>query len=175
MAIGKTIELGGKIASFGVNTRDGFIEFEDIEMRIREMYRWILKELIFRVETFIKTKIPKRTGQLRADVLLSLYASKITQEGAMDVNIGSSLHYAEFVNEMSTMQVRHVGEESTAYYGGHKGKIRLIDPLAIGHFLDILYELIDDTLTNLWQLAVDMFFGGTGMVGRKLREMDIYG
>ena len=87
---------------------------------------------------WIKSKVPKRTGQLRKDLIEWLDGSTISK-GIMRLVMGTYLPYAEDVAQMTTSQVRHSGEVGYVYYPnkmGIRGRVILNDPRAIGFFWD---------------------------------------
>ena len=118
---------------------------------ISNMLGEILALTLVDIKWFIKTKVPKRTGQLRKNLLDNLESSR-AKEKIMHLIIRTSIDYADKVNEMSTSQVRHVNASrehasdytrksggkhyplASAYYFKHFGRIKLNDPRAIGSF-----------------------------------------
>lgn len=120
---------------------------EALELTLRDLRIWILKF------------VPKRTGQLRRNLLRNIKSSRV-KSTIMRIIIRTSIDYASEVNAYSTAQVRHYNTErehsgayAYAYYGGHYGRIRLHDPLAIGHFFDkMLLYVQKQVLINLTKM-----------------------
>ena len=116
---------------------------------LEETTKLVLKDLRKWVNKFV----PKRTGQLRRNLLLNLKSSRI-KGYIMNIIVRTSIDYAAQVNAYSTAQVRHKNAKrehavayttksgkkhhnyAYAYYGGHYGRITLNDPMAIGKFYD---------------------------------------
>ena len=95
---------------------------------------------------WIKSKVPKRTGQLRKDLIEWLDGSTISK-GILRVVMGTYLPYAEDVAQMSQAQVRHSGEIGYVYYPnkmGIRGRVILDDPRAVGYFWDKLMTFAKD-------------------------------
>jgi len=117
---------------------------EVLELTLEDLKQWILKF------------VPKRTGQLRRNMLKNIQSSRV-KSNILRIIIRTSIDYAAQVNAYSTAQVRHYNTErehsgayAYAYYGGHYGRIRLNDPLAIGHFFDkMLLYVQKQVLLNL--------------------------
>jgi len=128
---------------------------EVLELTLEDLKQWILKF------------VPKRTGQLRRNMLKNIQSSRV-KSNILRIIIRTSIDYAAQVNAYSTAQVRHKnakrehysdytpkkgGEHhpyAYAYYGGHYGRITLNDPLAIGHFFDkMLLYVQKKVLLNL--------------------------
>ena len=172
MTIGRTRSVGSQVAQIGVQIGNDFIQYQDIEARVKEMYEYILSEIRLRLVSFIRNQVPKRTGQLRGSLLVSLYSSSITSDGELLISLGSQLNYAQHVNNMPTWKVRHTAQKDYAHYGGWSGTIILSDSQAIGHFADVMFEIVDDMLTNLWQRGVDKYFEKSGNLGKELRKME---
>ncbi len=144
------------------------LTYNEVLTLIHDMLLYVLSELIFELEIWIKNKVPKRTGQLRDSLLETLHTSDVVS-GELNLKLGTMLFYAEDVAAMSTMQVRHSGEASYAYYYGHRGKIMLEDPQAIGNFWDELQRYSKERLMNILQRAIDEYFKGTGKLMREVR------
>ena len=125
-------------------------EAEEIIAKIlEETTKLVLKDL----KKWINKFVPKRTGQLRKNLLLNLKSSRI-KGYIMRIIVRTSIDYAAQVNAYSTAQVRHKKAKrehsvsyttkkgkkhhpyAYAYYGGHYGRITLNDPMAIGKFFD---------------------------------------
>ena len=100
----------------------------------------VLKDTVHDLIIFIGNKVPKRTGQLRRD-LVEWLAGSTVMKGIMRLILGTYLPYAEDVAQMTTSQVRHSGEVGYVYYPnkmGIRGRVILNDPQAIGFFWDKL-------------------------------------
>ena len=144
------------------------MSFDEILGMINDMLMYVLDELIRELEIWIKSKVPKRTGQLRDSLIANLHSSRV-KLGLMRIILGTNLDYAEDVNEMSTRIVRHSGEPAYAYYYGHYGKITLNDPQAIGGFFDALLKFAKERTMFILQRAIDEYFKGTGKLMRMVR------
>jgi len=100
------------------------------------------------IEKWIKNYVPKRTGQLRENLLRQLQSSRVLKGQFLRLVLGSHITYMRFVDAYSTAQVRHANEPGYAYYYGHWGKITLNDPKAIGHFWGLLKLYARDRLKH---------------------------
>jgi len=154
-----------KIKFIAKNTK---VDFAEILSLLHNMLLYVLDELIFELKTWINTKVPKRTGQLRDNLLKHLDSSNV-KKGLMRLVLGTDIQYAPDVAEMATRQVRHSGEVGYAYYYGHYGKINLNDPQAIGDFWNELMEYAQERTMFILQRAIDEYFEGTGKLMRAVR------
>lgn len=154
-----------KIKFIAKNTE---VDFAEIVALIHNMLLYVLDELIFELKAWINKKVPKRTGQLRDNLLKHLESSNV-KKGLMRLVLGTDIQYAPDVAEMSTRQVRHSGEKGYAYYYGHHGKINLNDPQAIGDFWNELLEFAKDRCMFILQRAIDEYFAGTGKLMKSVR------
>ena len=138
---------------------------------LEETTKLVLKDL----KKWINKFVPKRTGQLRKNLLLNLKGSKVKGFLMMFI-MRTSIDYAAQVNAYSTAQVRHKSAKrehyvsyvtkgrgkakkgkgkkyhpyAYAYYGGASGRITLNDPMAIGEFFDkMVIFTIKSILSNL--------------------------
>ena len=155
-----------KIKFLAKNTE---VDFDEILSLLHNMLLYVLDELIFELKTWIKTKVPKRTGQLRDNLLKHLESSNV-KKGLMRLVLGTDIQYAPDVAEMPTRTVRHSGEVGYAYYYGHHGKINLNDPQAIGDFWNELMEYAQERTMFILQRAIDEYFAGTGKLMKAVRS-----
>jgi len=118
------------------------------------------------MQQFIIRFVPKRTGQLQYTLLKKMESSKI-RDGVLIFIIGTHLRYARDVNQMATSQVQHSshkehsGKWAYAYYYGHKGRIFLYDPEAIGSFWQILLMYLQKRILIHLQDAMRKQYGDT--------------
>ena len=132
------------------------LTYEQVLSIIKSLLEEVLELTLTDMEEWIREKVPKRTGQLRDNLLKNIRSSRV-KKGVLRLIIATSIDYAKEVNEMTTAQVRHSGttrehsgKKAYAYYYGHYGPITLDDPEAIGNFFDILVEYAKDrVLINL--------------------------
>ena len=129
------------------------LTYEQVLALIEKMLMEILNLTLGNLELWIETHVPKRTGQLRDNLLRNLKSSRV-RDGIMRLIIGTNIDYATDVNQMSTAQVRHSGtwrehsgKKAYAYYYGHYGPIYLEDPEAEGNFFDKLIEFAKERIT----------------------------
>lgn len=122
------------------------LSYEQVLEIIITLLEEILELTLTDLEEWIEKYVPKRTGQLRDNLLRNIRSSRV-RNGVLRIIIATSIDYAEKVNEMSTAQVQHEstdrehsGKKAYAYYWGHYGPIILDDPDAIGSFFDELTE-----------------------------------
>lgn len=136
------------------------LSYEDVKDIIENLLREVLNLTLGNIEIWIEEKVPKRTGQLRDNLLLNLKSSRVNN-GILRMIIGTAINYASEVNEYTTAQVRHFntdrehsGKYAYAYYGGHYGRIHLNDPKAEGQFFVKLLEFAHQRiLINLARTA----------------------
>lgn len=121
--------------------------------QVKNLIFKILKEALEKAvkdqKLWVNDYVPKRTGQLREDLIKHLESSKVqgmTAELVMGVD-ETVVPYVKYVNKFNTRNVRHFGTYTEhsgryayAYYGGHRGRILLNDPKAIGHFWGLMRE-----------------------------------
>ena len=126
------------------------LSYEQVLDIIISLLEEILELTLIDLEDWIETYVPKRTGQLRDNLLRNIRSSRV-RNGVLRIIIATSIDYAEKVNEMSTAQVRHEGtwrehsgKKASAYYWGANGPIFLDDPEAVGGFFDLLVEYAKD-------------------------------
>lgn len=115
------------------------MSYSQVKQLITDILADTLTLTLADLEEWIKTYVPKRTGNLQEDLINNLHSSR-AMDNIMRLILGSTVRYAEDVNEMSTSQVQHSGEVGYAYYHGYYGKIILNDPEAVGHFWDRMLE-----------------------------------
>jgi len=139
------------------------LTFEEILALLHNMLLYVLDELLFELRVWINTKVPKRTGQLRENLLKHLETSGV-KKGLMRIVLGTDIRYAPDVAKYSTSQVRHSGEIGYAGYYGITGPISLWDPEAIGNFWEELMKYAEERTELIKQRAIDEYFGGTGLM-----------
>ena len=144
------------------------LTYAEILALLHNMLLYVLDELLFELRIWIKSKVPKRTGQLRENMLRHLETSNV-KKGLMRIVIGTNIDYAPKVAEMTTTMVRHVNEVGYAYYYGKSGKIMLNDPQAIGNFWEVLLEYAEERTMFILQRAIDEYFAGTGTLIKQVR------
>lgn len=132
------------------------LSYEQVLNLIINLLEEVLELTLIDLEVWIEKYVPKRTGQLRDNLLRNIRSSRV-RNGVLRIIIATSIDYAAQVNEMTTAEVRHdstdrehSGKKAYAYYYGHYGPITLDDPDAIGSFFDKLGEYAKErVLINL--------------------------
>ena len=162
------VKIGLPVSEIKYLAKNTPLTYDQVLNRLHDMLLYVLDELIFELEIWINRFVPKRTGQLRDNLLKNLESSDV-KTGLLRVILGTDILYAEDVNEMSTMQVRHSGELGYAYYYGEHGKIILNDPEAIGNFWDELLKYAKERAMVILQRAIDEYFKGTGSLMKSVR------
>jgi len=135
-----------------------------------------LKTIILEIAEWINYKVPKRTGALRQNLLLNLRASAVV-DTQMKLILGTSINYADRVNDMPTAWVRHYNttrEHSGAKAYGPSGiPITLDDPQAIGHFWDKLLDYAKERVQiNLSKMKYRIE-NNTGLNSRQLTRLKV--
>ena len=132
------------------------IEEETLKNTMEEMILWI------------DSKVAKRTGKLRRDLKLELSSSYISNL-VLRLKLGTHINYAEFVDQMTTAQVRHYGKIGYAYYGGFHGKIILSDPQAIGAFFNKMILYAKERLHVNLAKAKALYLGGMSSLSKLIK------
>lgn len=120
------------------------LSYNEVIYIIRSILKELKEIIIIETETWIDSKVPKRTGQLRENLKEYLRESNIF-EHTLRIILGTTIDYAEQVAGMSTAQVRHHGEIGYVNYWnpfGIRGRVILNDPRAIGNFWDHLVQFV---------------------------------
>ncbi len=147
MSLRSTTKIGIKKAAIKyIAGKDKDLTYEDVLKLITDILNEIHSSVLADMEDWINVKVPKRTGQLRDNLIQNIQSSRV-RAGVLRIIIATSIDYASEVNEMTTGQVQHggthkehSGKTAYAYYYGHYGKIFLLDPGAIGGFFDSLVK-----------------------------------
>lgn len=161
-------KIGLPVIKIKYLAKNNELEFEEVLALFHNMLLYVLDELLFELRIWIKTKVPKRTGQLRDNLLKQLDSSRV-KKGLMRIVLGTNIDYAPKVAEMTTAQVRHSGEKGYAYYYGEYGPIILDDPEAIGNFWEELMDYAQERTMVILQRAIDEYFAGTGKLIKEVR------
>lgn len=124
---------------------------------------------------WIRLYVPRRTGQLQHNLLYNLDKSKITRS-ILKFIAGSTIRYADRVNNMSSAQVKHYssrehsGKLAYAYYYGYRGRIFLNDPMAVGSFFGKLIDYMRRRVDYHITIALRRYIGATKQqVGLKIK------
>ena len=120
---------------------------EDIRRIVISVLKIALEKTITAGLKWISERVPKRTGWLRetlSDTLETL--SHVFQKGELKLVLGSNVRHAKYADRFDTSNVRHSGEVGYAYYHGHRGKLILDDPKAIGHYNSMMALFIRQQL-----------------------------
>lgn len=144
------------------------VDYEDIAALFHSMLLYVLSELMILLKVWVKTKVPKATGQLRQSLLDNLESSYV-KKGLMRIVLGTHLNYAPKVAEYTTEQVRHDQEVGYAYYYKSHGRIILHDPEAIGNFWEEMIKYAHERTRFLLRHAIDKYFKGTGKLMKSVR------
>ena len=152
-------------------------DYAQIVSMIDNILKDVLAATIKDVESWIDTRVPKRTGQLRHFLKMWLNGSNYGQGILRIILSASGVDYAEDVNQMTTSQVRHMGELGYVYYPnifainsktrprGSK-KIILNDPKAIGFFFDKMIEFTKNRLCINLIKAKNIHLGDTSKINK---------
>ena len=162
------VKKGATVVEIKFLAKGNALTFEEILALYHNMLLYVLDELLFELRIWINTKVPKRTGQLRENMLRHLKTSTV-KKGLMRLVLGTNIDYAPKVAEMTTGQVRHTGEIGYAGYYGVTGPISLNDPEAIGNFWEELLKYADERTNFILQRAIDEYFAGTGTLMKVVR------
>ena len=144
------------------------LDFKEVLALIHNMLLYTLDELMAELRIWINTKVPKRTGQLRDNLLRNLESSNV-KKGLMRLVLGTNIDYAPDVAEMSTAQVAHSGEIGYAYYYGKSGKLILNDPEAIGDWWNELIKYAKERTMTILARAINEYFAGTGTLIKSVK------
>lgn len=112
-------------------------------------------------ENWIKTYVPKATGQLQDNLLQNLKSSNRHGMKAV-LKLGTSIYYAPYVNRFRTSNVRHTGQFRYVYYYGFHGKISLNDPKAVGGYWGLLRQYAKQRFKIHLRDAIRSNTGGVG-------------
>lgn len=141
----------------------------------------ILHEVLINVKKdlrdWIRLYVPRRTGQLQHNLLFNLDKSRITR-GILKFIAGSTVRYADRVDRMSSGQVKHhgwrehSGKRAYAYYYGHRGRIFLNDPAAVGGFFEKLLDYMRRRVDYHITIALRRYIGAASaqQVGLKIKS-----
>ena len=123
------------------------LTFEEAKLLIQNILADTLAWTLIEVEEWINTYVPKRTGQLRENLIRNLQSSWVKGGFNIRLVIRTHIDYAAKVNAMSDAQVQHSGTwyehsgaRAYAYYYGYHGRIYLDDPEAIGGFFEVMQQ-----------------------------------
>jgi len=150
--------------------------YQQILVLIQNILQDVLADTKKELEIWIDSKVPKRTGQLRAMLKLWMGGSNI-YKGILRLILGTNLTYAEDVAQMTQSQVRHQGEVGYVYYPnifGIRGRVILNDPRAVGSFWNKMIEFAKERLDINLIHAKNKHLGQAVTISRKLRsELEI--
>ena len=172
MSLRSTTKIGIKKAAIKyIAGRDKNLTYEDVLQLITDILNEIHSSVLVDMEDWINEKVPKRTGQLRDNLIRNIQSSRV-RAGVLRIIIATSIDYASKVNEMATGQVRHSGtwkehsgKNAYAYYYGHYGKIFLDDPGALGGFFNKLVEFAKErALFHLARITIK-YKGAVSIIG----------
>lgn len=104
-----------------------------VKQIILDILNLILQYTVSDLKEWVNVKVPKATGALRQTIIASLDKSTV-YGGKVILVFGSDLDYADYVNDFSTSQVAHSGEQRYVYKG--LPPITLNDPDAVGNWFD---------------------------------------
>ena len=144
------------------------LTFPEVLALFHNMLLYTLSQLTNELRKWIKTKVPKATGQLRQSLLDNLESSSV-KKGLMRIVLGTHVSYAPDVAEYTTEQVRHNKEVGYAYYYKKSGRIILNDPEAIGDFWNELMKYANERTRFILTHAINKYFKGTGKLIKTVR------
>lgn len=149
------------------------LSYDDVKQVIQEALNDTLAETIYESEKQIKRVVPRATGQLMDNILLNLQSSEVTEGKRLNLTIGTNIDYAQYVDKMSTKQLRHTGQERWVNYGGERGYITLYDPLAQTGFMGKLILIARNALKKAWKTWLTYWTNAYGIqygkVSRKIK------
>ena len=128
--------------------KNSIYTYEQMVTLIHIILADVLKSTIADLIVWIGNKVPKRTGQLRRDLVEWLAGSNI-KKGVLRLIMGTYIPYAEDVAQMTQSQVRHHGEVGYVYYPnkmGIRGRVILNDPRAVGFFWDKMIKFAKERI-----------------------------
>lgn len=150
------------------------LSYNEVVFIIRNILKELRETLFTELTLWIEEKVPKRTGQLRKDLIDQLKESNIL-EHTLHIILGTTIDYAEQVNAMNTAQVRHHGEIGYVYYWnpfGIRGRVVLNDPRAIGNFWTHLVEFAKErALVNIAKIKAK-YAATTNITLRNLAQIE---
>lgn len=148
--------------------------YNQVVFIIRSILKELRETLFTELSVWINEKVPKRTGQLRQDLIDQLKESNII-EHTLHIILGTTIDYAEQVNAMSTATVRHHGEIGYVYYWNPDniyGRVVLDDPRAIGGFWTHLLEFAKErAFINVAKIKAK-YASTTNITVRNLSKME---
>ncbi len=168
----KTTKIGIKKAAIKyIAGKNVNLSYEDVLKVINDILNEVHVSVLADMEEWINEKVPKRTGQLRDNLLRNIQSSRV-RDGVLRIIIATSIDYASKVNEMSTSQVQHrgtwkehSGKWAYAYYYGNYGRIFLDDPSAVGGFFDALVEYAKERALFHLARTVSIYKGQVSLIG----------
>jgi len=163
-----------KAAIFAIG-RQKHLTFEQVETVILNLIKEVLEDTIHDLEIWIDIHVPKRSGQLRENLKTVIRTSRVVDYMAHIV-MGSSLPYAERVNEMPAAWVRHYNTDLE--HSGAKAKfaglpIHLDDPNAEGHFFDKLQDFMQERVYANLIIAKNRAEEGSQLTSRNLSKVGV--
>ena len=168
----KTTKIGIKKAAIKyIAGKNINLSYEDVLKVINDILNEVHVAVLEDMEDWIEVKVPKRTGQLRANLIQNIQSSRV-RNGVLRIIIATSIDYASKVNEMTTSQVmhggthkEHSGKWAYAYYYGHYGRIFLLDPGAVGNFFDALVEFAKERALFHLARTTSIYKGQVSLIG----------
>jgi len=122
------------------------LSYEQVRERIQGYLEYLKENITNDLKTWIDINVPKRTGQLRYLLKQWLDGSNI-YKNVLRIIFGTNLPYADAVEAMDTGMVRHFGTPGYVYYPnifGIRGRVTLMDPLAIGRYFTELIAYAEE-------------------------------
>ena len=136
------------------------ITYTEVLAKLNSLLEYVKDKTIADAKLWINRFVPKRTGQLRTDLIEWMEGSTI-KKYVLKVTLGTYLPYAADLNDMSTFHVRHDGEVGYVYYKnkpGIEGRVILHDPEAIGKYYEKLVEFVKNTVMKYAVMGSNTFF-----------------
>lgn len=166
-------KLGVKAKEIKYIAKNTEMTYEQVLGVIQQVLTEVLNSVESDLIEWIRTKVPKRTGQLRDSLIKNLRSSRM-RKGLLRIIIGSHLNYINDLNQMSTSQVRHNGEIGYAYYYGHYSRIVLNDPQAVGGFWDKLLSYAKSRVNYHLKRTKQKYIGSGGLSKSSMSEVKIH-
>ena len=159
------------------------LKYEQVKTLIQGALDEALETTIVETEIWIDVHVADRTGALIKSLLRFLAKSRPPPSAMGDLKgirlilgVGAEIRYAQYVNKMTTAQVRHMGTPFE-----HSGKrayvkgvpVYLDDPRAIGFFFDKMVDFAKERLVINLAKAKYKLQNTTKITSRNLSQLQV--
>jgi hypothetical protein len=148
------------------------LDYQGVMFLVDDIMTKTLEYTITDIEEWISIYVAKRTGQLQ-DSLIRFLKTSAWVNNKLKLILGTDLEYAQYVNNMSSNQVRHSGEIGKAYYYGFFGDVLLDDPMAQGGFWGLLRMEGKRSLKDNFARVRMEICGGLGISARPIATIRV--